>query len=92
MVAVGHDMSALESAKQIDGVSVDGHSGAAPPFRQRTLTVPPVRSYFYNFYANLRKAVFREKNSLKENVCGQPCIFSWPMVISNSVNEFFVAV
>jgi hypothetical protein len=25
--------------------------------------------------------------------CSQrPCIFSWPMVISNSVNEFFVAV
>ncbi len=22
----------------------------------------------------------------------RPCIFSWPMVISNSVNEFFVAV
>ncbi len=22
----------------------------------------------------------------------QPCIFSWPMMISNSVNEFFVAV
>ncbi len=27
------------------------------------------------------------------NHCTQrPCIFSWPMVISNSVNEFFVAV
>ncbi len=26
------------------------------------------------------------------HLCGQPCIFSWPMVISNSVNEFFVAV
>ncbi len=25
-------------------------------------------------------------------VCGQPCIFSWPMVISSSVSEFFVAV
>jgi hypothetical protein len=23
---------------------------------------------------------------------GRPCIFSWPMMISNSVNEFFVAV
>jgi hypothetical protein len=26
------------------------------------------------------------------NCADQPCIFSWPMMISNSVNEFFVAV
>ncbi len=29
----------------------------------------------------------------QDRSCSQrPCIFSWPMVISNSVNEFFVAV
>ncbi len=32
-------------------------------------------------------------NLLYDTDCTQrPCIFSWPMVISNSVNEFFVAV
>jgi len=30
--------------------------------------------------------------SAKGGVYGEPCIFSWPMVISSSVNEFFVAV
>ena len=28
----------------------------------------------------------------KAECTGRPCIFSWPMMISNSVNEFFVAV
>ncbi len=30
--------------------------------------------------------------SEKAECADQPCIFSWPMMISNSVNEFFVAV
>jgi hypothetical protein len=36
---------------------------------------------------------FGNKAHKCERACSQrPCIFSWPMVISNSVNEFFVAV
>jgi hypothetical protein len=67
-VAVGHDMSAMESAKQIDGVSVDGYSGAAPPFRQRTLTVPPVKPCFLNFL-HLREAAFVEKEEFSNRGC-----------------------
>ncbi len=61
-------MSAVETAKQIDGVCVDGHSGATPPFRQRTLTVPPVKPYFLNFL-HLREAAFVEKEEFSNRGC-----------------------
>ncbi len=38
-------------------------------------------------------AMDKPVSTLTDAKCSQrPCIFSWPMVISNSVNEFFVAV
>jgi hypothetical protein len=44
--------------------------------------------------SGFRKAKITQKYRKKLiNYCtGRPCIFSWPMMISNSVNEFFVAV
>ncbi len=40
-----------------------------------------------------RSQIIRQRESLVLLVCADgPCILSWPMVISGSVNEFFVAV
>ncbi len=42
---------------------------------------------------NCRGVEFSKFRRRIYDCCTQrPCIFSWPMVISNSVNEFFVAV
>jgi hypothetical protein len=51
-----------------------------------------------NIKLNLGLLFFREHSEFvvvknMNKICtGRPCIFSWPVLISNSVNEFFVAV
>ncbi len=55
-------------------------------------------SFLRNLVVNVSFETFLLATNDKTNgtfysFCTQrPCIFSWPMVISNSVNEFFVAV